>query len=339
MFGRILQQPVVNNNLGVLLVNLGTPDAPTVPAVKRYLAEFLSDPRIIEFSKPIWQLILHGIILPIRSRQSAKRYQKIWQDHDSPMRAIAQRQTKALQRLLTDRVGEYIHVALGMTYGNPSIKAALNELNQQQIEKLIVLPLFPQYSATTTAAVFDKLGDIFKKWRNIPELHFIKNYYNHPDFIAAQAQQLQNHWEHNQRGEKLIFSFHGIPERYQRQGDPYPDQCHQCATLIANKLQLDSTQWQTTFQSRFARGKWIKPYTDSTLKQWAKQGIKAVDIVSPAFSADCLETLEELNIVNRQLFLNAGGEKYHYIPALNDQAAHIELFAVLVMERISMTNL
>ncbi len=198
----------------------------------------------------------------------------------------------------------------------------------------MVLPLFPQYSATTTAAVFDKLSNTYKQWHNIPELHFIRNYYHHPDFISAQAEQIKRHWQQHPPSKRLIFSFHGIPERNQRQGDPYPDECRQCASLIANKLQLNAQQWQSTFQSRFGIGKWIKPYTNITLKHWARQGIKTVDVVSPAFSADCLETLEELNIANRQLFLNNGGESYHYIHALNDQPAHIALFAKLVMAHL-----
>jgi ferrochelatase len=316
--------------IGVLLVNLGTPDTPTVASVRRYLKQFLSDPRVVEFPRLVWWLILRLVILNVRPKRSAEAYQKIWTEAGSPLMVISQRQAQALGELLAARYRGAVHVELGMSYGQPSIEDGLNQLRLKGVRRIVILPLYPQYSGTTGGSVFDAVADTVSHWRWVPELRFINAYHDHPGYIEVLAAKIHDHWEQHGRGERLLLSFHGVPQRYLMSGDPYHCQCQKTARLVAEALNLDATQWMVVFQSRFGREPWLQPYCDHVLKQLPGQGVKAVDVVCPGFAADCLETLEEIDQQNRDLFLGAGGERYQYIPCLNADLAHIELMADLV---------
>ncbi len=320
---------------GVLLVNLGTPDAPTTSAVRRYLNEFLSDPRVIDKPRWLWWLVLHGIILRLRPRKAAHAYQQIWTEKGSPLLTISQQQTKKLQQLFDSKQNN-ISVALGMRYGKPSIKQALDSLRNDNVDKIVILPLYPQYSATTTASIFDAVAKAFKGWRFLPTIEFINHYHDKPQYIKALACSIRTTWQQQPQPEKLLLSFHGLPKSYLAAGDPYFCECQKTARLLAKELGLNEQQWAISFQSRMGVEEWLTPYTDKTLLQWAEQGIKNVHIVCPGFSADCLETLEEINMQNREIFIDAGGENYHYIPALNDADEHIEMMASLVEPQISL---
>jgi ferrochelatase len=319
------------DSLGVLVVNLGTPDEPTPRAVRRYLAEFLSDPRVIEAPRLIWWLALHGYILRVRPARSAKNYQKIWSEDGSPLlrhsRAIADK----LQAALQSRVAGNVQVALGMSYGQPSLESALEELYAANVRRLVVLPLYPQYSGTTTGSVFDAVTRLLSARRWVPELRFINHYHDDPAYIAAMAARIRTHWAEHGRGKHLLLSFHGVPRRYLRAGDPYHCHCHKTARLLAEALELADDEWTIGFQSRFGREEWLKPYVDGLLKSWPKQGRLDVDVFCPGFAADCLETLEEIAMQNRDLFLAAGGERYTYVPALNDQAEHMDALVALLL--------
>ncbi len=319
--------------IGVLVTNLGTPDAPTASALRRYLGEFLADPRVVEVPRFIWWFVLHGFILRIRPKRSAAAYRKIWTESGSPLLAISKKQAAAIQKYLDDHATEKFHVELAMRYGNPSIQSGLEKLQQANAQKIIILPLYPQYSASTTASTFDAVADILKTWRNIPELHLVKHYHDSPDYIDALAESITEHWQQTTRAEKLLFSFHGIPQAYFDAGDPYYCECHKTARLVAEKLNLDEKEWMLTFQSRFGPKEWLKPYTDITLEELAKSRIKNVDIICPGFSADCLETLEEINMRYRKTFLAAGGNRFSYIPALNERPAHISTLANIIQNK------
>nr|WP_086937506.1 ferrochelatase [Thaumasiovibrio occultus] len=309
---------------GVLLINLGTPDAPTASGVKAFLAEFLHDHRVVDLNRWLWCPILHGIILPIRSPKVAKLYQSVWMDEGSPLMVYSRRQQQALQQA----VG--LPVALGMTYGSPSIRDGLTELQAQGCEKVLVLPLYPQYSATTTAASFDKLAKVLKKEPQIPALRFINHYYEHPLYTEALAQSVTEFRAQHGESDYLLCSFHGIPQRYADNGDPYPQHCQQTADNLQAALGLDDAHFGMSYQSIFGREEWVKPYTDKTIEQLAKKGIKRLDVITPAFSSDCLETLEEIAEQCQETFVEAGGEKLRLIPCLNDSASHISLLAELV---------
>lgn len=309
----------LQHKTGVLLTNLGTPDAPTAPALRRYLAQFLADPRVIEVPRLLWMLILHGIILRIRPKKSAAAYAKIWTEEGSPLLVISQRQTEAVQKAL----GDQVVVKLGMRYGNPAIPSALREFQEMGLRRIVMMPLYPQYAAATTASTFDALADELKTWRWVPSVNFLSGYMDNPLYISALAQSVQDHINEHGMPQKIIFSYHGMPKRYLDNGDPYHCFCCKTTRLVQEKLGLDKEQCMTTFQSRFGREEWLKPYTDETLEALPKEGIKNIAILSPAFSADCLETLEELEMENREIFTEAGGETYHYIPALNDREDHI----------------
>ncbi len=315
---------------GVLLVNLGTPDAPTTSAVRRYLAEFLSDPRVVEMPRLLWMFILHGIILRTRPARSAAAYRKVWTDRGSPLLAISQDQAAALQQQLEQQSDQPMRVELAMRYGKPSIASGLNRLRQANARRIIVLPLYPQYSATTTASTFDAVSKELQQWRWQPDLEFISHYHNHPDYITALTKSVQDYWQQNGRPERLLISFHGIPQEYADAGDPYQDECNTTAKLLAEKLGLDADEWAISFQSRLGRKEWIKPYTDATLKQWGATGVKNMHVICPGFPADCLETLEEIAIENRNLFVAAGGGEYSYIPALNSSPEHIQMLAEII---------
>ncbi|MCG9720621.1 ferrochelatase [Shewanella sp. Isolate7] len=313
----------------VLLMNLGTPDAPTTGAVRRYLAEFLSDPRVVEIPKLLWMLILHGIILRVRPAKSAALYQSIWTEQGSPLMAITKAQRDKLQQSLSD-AGMAVNVDFCMRYGQPSVKETLKKLHAEGCDKLIVLPLYPQYAAPTTASAFDAMAKELTTWRYLPSLHFINSYHDHPDYIAALAESIAEDFAKHGKPKKLVLSYHGMPERNLHLGDPYYCLCQKTTRLVVERLGLAEEEYVTSFQSRFGKAKWLGPYTDATLEALGKQGVDDVAIVCPAFSADCLETLEEIEHENRAVFTQAGGKKYRYIACLNDRDDHIEMMANLV---------
>ncbi len=306
--------------VGVLLTNLGTPDAPDAPALRQYLGEFLSDPRIVEIPRIIWKLILHGIILRTRPKRSAKLYQSVWTEQGSPLLVISQKQgDKVAARLKGKAV-----VALGMRYGNPSIASALRELQAAGVRKIVVLPMYPQYAASTVGSTFDAVSRELQHWRWVPELHFVSGYCESNAYTTALANSLKEHLAEHGAPQKWVFSYHGTPKFCLEKGDPYYCFCMKTTRLAAEKAGLNPEDCLTTFQSRFGKAEWLKPYTDKTLESLPAQGIKHIAILSPAFSADCLETLEELEVENRDVFNEAGGETYHYIAALNDRDDHID---------------
>jgi len=317
---------------GILLTNLGTPDQPTARAVRRYLREFLWDPRVVEVPRPVWWLILNAFILPLRSGQSARRYRMIWTEDGPPLLSITQRQAAAIAERLHAQCGGSVKVAVGMRYGNPSIASALNELREAGVRRLLLLPLYPQYSATTTASTFDAVAKELRTWRWLPELRTVNHYHDDAAYIEAVAESIRASWNETPPGEKLLFSFHGLPRRNLLAGDPYHCECHKTARLVAEHLQLGAEDWAVAFQSRFGPAEWLKPYASDLLKEWAKQGIKSVDVICPGFAADCLETLEEIEQENRQFFLKAGGEQYRYIPALNDDPRYIETLLQIILK-------
>ncbi|TMN40602.1 ferrochelatase [Pseudoalteromonas piscicida] len=319
-----------NSKTGILITNLGSPDAPTAKALRVYLAEFLSDPRIVEIPRLIWLMILHGIILRVRPKKSAHAYQSIWTDEGSPLITISRAQTDKIEKQLRIEGFEDIEVELAMRYGNPSIESGLEKLRDKGITRIIIVPLYPQYSSATTGSTFDQISKVLRAWRWVPELHFINGYHKHPLYIESLANSIREDLEANGEPDKLVFSYHGTPKLFLDRGDPYHCFCQQTTRLVVEKLNLDKEKVMTTFQSRFGKAEWLQPYTDKTLESFPSQGIKNVAILSPAFSADCLETLEELEVENREVFESAGGEKYRYIPALNDRDDHIKAITALI---------
>ena len=310
----------------VLLTNLGTPERLDRTSVKRFLKQFLSDRRVVEIPRLPWWLILNGIILPLRSGKSLQGYQRIWTDEGSPLMVYALRQQSALQQ----KLGNEVPVALAMRYGNPSFESVVGRLMESGLERFIVLPLYPQNSATTTATTFYHLADTLARYRNLPSIHFIDSYYQHTAYIEALANSVRAHWQESAHRNHLVMSFHGLPQVNVDRGDPYYDQCRITAKLLADRLGLDAANWSLCFQSRFGKQVWLKPYTSDVLSELVRNGIKEVDIICPGFSADCLETLDEINIEYRHFFVEQGGEQFHYIPALNDADEHIEMMSALV---------
>ncbi|MBE0482341.1 MAG: ferrochelatase [Bacterioplanes sp.] len=317
---------------GVLLVNLGTPSAPTTKAVRTYLAEFLADRRVVDVPRVLWWLILHGIILRFRPRRVAKAYASVWHEEGSPLMVMSRRQQRALSDALSQQYGQTIPVALAMTYGQPSMEEAGRELRAAGVKRMLVLPLYPQFSSSTTAAVYDRLAEGLRGCPHLPEIRWVNEYHVHPSYIQALANSVREYWQAHGQSERLLMSFHGIPQRYEDRGDPYPSQCRATAAALAEALELHSEQWLCSFQSRFGREEWVKPYTDFTLTAWGEQSLASVDVISPAFAVDCLETLEELDVENRETFQHAGGGEYHYIPCLNDRPDHIQMMTKLVQE-------
>ncbi|HBC3563473.1 TPA: ferrochelatase [Vibrio cholerae] len=316
----------MNNHkkLGILLANLGTPQAPTSQAVKAFLSQFLHDQRVVDMSRWLWCPLLHGIILPTRSPKVAKLYQSIWMDEGSPLMVYSRRQRDKLAEL------SQRPVELGMTYGEPSLLEGVRKLQQQGVEQIVVLPLYPQYSATTTAAVFDGLAKALRQLPVVPELHFIRDYHDHPLYIQALAESVRASWQLHGQGDLLLCSYHGIPKRYAQNGDIYPEHCQKTTELLAQALGLPQDKVMMTYQSQFGKEEWLQPYTDKTMEALPRQGIKKLDVICPAFSVDCLETLEEIAEQNQEIFLHSGGEAFHYVPCLNDSQSHIELMAALV---------
>ncbi len=323
------------SRIGVLVANLGSPDEATTRSVRKYLAEFLMDPRVVEVPRVIWRVILHGVILRIRPSRSAKAYQTVWGEDGSPLISISKAQASGIATRLKQRYGDDLVVELAMRYGNPSVPNALEKLNQHNVRNLLVLPLYPQYSAVTSASTFDAVAAVFTRKRWIPELRMINQYHDHPGYIAALAKSVRKHWEKHGRGERMLMSFHGIPKRYLTNGDPYHCQCHKTARLLAEALELDSTQWKVTFQSRLGREEWLTPYTGETVKEWAEEGIKKIDSICPGFSADCLETLEEMIDEYGNLFKEHGGDDLRYIPCLNDDETHLDFLTELITANLS----
>ncbi|MCI7908929.1 ferrochelatase [Klebsiella pneumoniae] len=309
---------------GILLANLGTPDAPTPGAVKRYLRQFLSDKRVVDTSRLLWWPLLRGVILPIRSPRVAKLYQSVWMEEGSPLMVYSRRQQQALAARLPDTP-----VALGMSYGSPSLASAVDDLLAQGVEHIVVLPLYPQYSCSTVAAVWDELARILAKKRAIPGISFIRDYAEHPDYIHALAASVRASFAVHGEPDLLLLSYHGIPQRYANQGDDYPQRCRDTTRELVSALGLPPERVMMTFQSRFGREPWLTPYTDETLKMLGEKGTKHIQVLCPGFAADCLETLEEIAVQNREIFLEAGGKQYEYIPALNANAAHIEMMVNL----------
>jgi ferrochelatase len=319
---------------GVLLVNLGTPDAPTAPALRRYLKEFLSDPRVVEIPRLLWWMILNLVILNLRPAKSAKKYASIWQDEGSPLRFHTQRQAKLLAENLARRVNSPLVVDYAMRYGNPGIATTLDRLKAQGCNRILFLPLYPQYAASTTATAVDELAKWLRLTRTIPEVRTVNHFHDHPAYIAALASSVREHWAREGRPDKLIMSFHGLPRYTLSRGDPYHCECHKSARLLAESLGLDDGFWKITFQSRFGKTEWLKPYTSAVLEEYAKAGVGRVDVVCPGFTADCLETLEEIAIEGKTDFLKAGGKAFHAIACLNERPDWIEALGTVALEHL-----
>lgn len=317
-------------SLGVLLVNLGTPDAPTTSAVRRYLRQFLWDRRVVEVPRPLWWLILNLVILTIRPPRTAAAYRKVWTDRGSPLLLHCQDIAAGVARQLQSRLSGNVHVELAMSYGQPSIESALASLYEQQVRRIVLLPLYPQYSNTTSGSVFADVAAQLSRRRWIPELRFINHYHDAPAYIAALAASIREFRERDGAGERLLFSFHGLPMKMLEDGDPYHCQCQKTARLVAESLQLQDNEWALSFQSRVGRDPWLQPYTDQLLTQWGEEKVGNIDVVCPGFSADCLETLEEIQIQNAEFFSEAGGGTLRYVPALNAREDHITLLSRLV---------
>jgi len=322
-------------SLGVLVVNLGTPDAPTASAVRRYLAEFLSDPRVIEIPRLLWLLLLHGVILRIRPARSAKAYGKIWTEHGSPLLLHTNDIVAGIREKLGARLSGAVHVEVGMSYGSPSIAAALQQLHANFARRIVVLPLYPQYSGTTTASVFDAVTKLLSRRRWVPELRFVNHYHDAPGYIDALAASVRDHWAIHGRGERLLMSFHGIPRKTLEDGDPYHCHCQKTARLLAEALELADSEWLLSFQSRVGRAEWLRPYTDRTLEAWGRERTGLIDVVCPGFPADCLETLEEIAMQNAELFRREGGGDLRYVPALNARDDHVSFLARLVEKNVA----
>ena len=320
--------------VGVLITNLGTPSAATTPALRRYLGQFLADPRVVELPRWLWRCILHGIILRVRPKRSAHAYQGVWTDNGSPLMVHTQAQCEALAQQLQQSYGDAVVVKFAMRYGEPAIDKVIDSMLALDVSRLLILPLYPQYCAATTGSTFDALAADFTRRRWLPELRFINHYHDSPDYIEALATTVETHWQKQGRADKLVMSYHGIPLRYLHKGDPYHCECHKTSRLLAERLKLREEEYLTTFQSRFGREQWLQPYTDETLKTLPAQGIKSVQLICPGFAADCLETIEEIDVENRQYFLDHGGERFEYIPALNAQAVHIKMLTALVQKNL-----
>ncbi len=321
----------------VVLVNLGTPDAPTAPALRRYLKEFLSDPRVVEIPKPLWWLILNGIILNVRPKKSAAKYATVWLPEGSPLRVHTERQAKLLKGLLGQR-GHQVTVTWAMRYGTPSIPETLARLKAEGAGRILLVPMYPQYAASTTATAIDVAGQWLARTRNQPEMRFVRNFHDDDGYLAALEKTVRRHWQANGPlgdRDRLLISFHGLPRRSLDLGDPYYCECRKTGRLLAERLNLQPGQFEICFQSRFGKAEWLKPYTAPTLEEWGRQGVHRVDIICPGFVADCLETLEEIAQEGRDDFLKAGGQEYHYIPAVNEDDAWIAALADLTERHLA----
>jgi len=319
---------------GLLYCNLGTPDEPTTPAVRRYLAEFLSDPRVVEIPSVAWQPLLRGVILPLRSSKSAAKYAAIWTAEGSPLKVWTGKQATLLQGWLGEH-GHRVAVRAAMRYGNPSIASQLDALKADGATRILVLPAYPQYSGTTTASIVDAVGAWSQRQRNLPELRFVNRYHDHPGYIKALAARIGRHWLEHGRPEHLVMSFHGVPERTLQLGDPYHCECQKTARLLAGQLGMLPDHYSVTFQSRFGKAKWLEPYTEPSVRALAQRGVGRVDVVCPGFTGDCLETLEEIGMEVRDAFLGSGGREFHYIPCLNDEPAWIAALGAIAEQHLA----
>ena len=320
--------------VGILLVNLGTPDAPTAPALRRYLKQFLSDRRVVEIPRAIWWLILNGIILNIRPRKSAEKYAQIWTQDGSPLLGHTQKQAKLLQGYLSTHIASPYAVEFGMRYGSNSIAAAIEKLKVRNCDRILVFPLYPQYAASSSASAMDAVWEVLQHSRNVPAIRSIKHYHDHPAYIAALAQSVRQHWAENGKPDKLIMSFHGVPRYTLNKGDPYHCECHKTGRLLAEALGLEKNQYLICFQSRFGRAEWLKPYLAATLQELGKQKLGRVDVICPGFSSDCLETLEEIAMEGKATFIKSGGGELHYIPALNERESWIDAMCDIALENL-----
>ncbi len=323
------------HRVGVIITNLGTPERPEPAALRRYLKQFLSDPRIVEMPKLLWWLVLHAIILRIRPSRSAANYKKIWTDKGSPLAVHTGDLANGLRQALENRFGENLLIDYAMRYGSPSINQVMQQQFDQGVTKLLVLPLYPQYSCSTTGSTFDAIAADFSQRRTLPDLQFVGSYYDRSEFIMALCSSIKTHWEQYGRADKIIFSYHGEPKRYVDKGDPYQYQCEETSRLLAAALNLNEQEYFTAYQSRFGREEWLRPYLDETLKSFPGQGVKSVQIVCPGFAVDCLETLDEIAMENRDYFVEAGGKRYEYIPCLNSTAHHIDALAAVIADQLS----
>ncbi|MGP1717697.1 MAG: ferrochelatase [Methylophilus sp.] len=328
------QTPESPSKVGILLANLGTPEAPTASALRPYLQQFLMDRRVVEIPRFIWCWILHFIILVIRPRKSAEKYASIWTKDGSPLMVYAQQQKTLLEAQLADNLPGQCAVELGMTYGEPSIKRALDSLKAQQCDRILVFPLYPQYAASSTAAALDAIWRVLLKTRNVPAIRTIKDYHDHPHYIQALATKIKDYWQQHGQPDKLVMSFHGVPKFHLEKGDPYYYQCLETGRLLAASLNLSTDQYEIAFQSRFGRQEWLQPYLATTLDTLGKQKLNRIDVVCPGFSSDCLETLEEIAMEGKHLFQSVGGGDYHYIPALNAESAWIDAMRVITLEQL-----
>jgi protoporphyrin/coproporphyrin ferrochelatase len=318
---------------GLVLVNLGTPDEPTTPAVRRYLRQFLWDPRMVEIPRAVWWFILNGVILPFRSSKSAAKYAAIWSQEGSPLLVHTKKQAALLRGYLGER-GHDVQVAYAMRYGSPSVAEVVDKLKADGCDRILILPAYPQYSATTTASIFDAVFSHYAKVRNVPELRFVKHYHDNEGYIDALKKSVLAHWDIHGRPDKLVMSFHGVPKRTLLLGDPYHCECHKTARLLANALRLSPDQYIVTFQSRFGKAEWLQPYTAPTVQKMGKDGVRRIDVLCPGFSSDCLETLEEIAMEVKQDFLTAGGKEFHYIPCLNEDPAWISALAEIAEQHM-----
>jgi ferrochelatase len=322
------------DKIGVLVTNLGTPEAPNKGALKRYLREFLSDPRVVEVPRLIWWMVLNLVILNIRPKRSAHAYSTVWTERGSPLMFHTQDQANALALSMQEKYGDKVIVDFAMRYGSPSIESVTQNMLEKGVRQLLVLPLYPQYSGSTSGSTFDALSQLLRKTRWVPDVRFISHYHDFTPYVDALANSIKAHWASHERADKLIFTYHGIPKRYLTMGDPYHCECYKTSRLVAEKLGLSKDEYMVTFQSRFGREEWLQPYTDHTLKSLPQQGVKSVQMICPGFSSDCLETIEEIGIENRDYFLEAGGDRYEYIAALNAQPDHIAALSQLIEQNL-----
>jgi protoporphyrin/coproporphyrin ferrochelatase len=320
----------VTERIGILLVNSGTPAAPDARAVRAFLARFLADPRVVELPRLLWLPLLYGVILPLRPRRSAAKYRRIWSSSGSPLRDLSERLRSELAGALAQRMLAPLTVEVGMLYSAPEVRGALARLRDSGAQRVLVLPLFPQYCGATTGAVYDQVSGELRRWRALPELRFVADYHDHPGYLEALRGSVAEHWQAHGRTPHLLISFHGIPERFVQRGDPYFSRCHGTARLLADELMLREGEWSVTFQSRFGPANWLKPYTAEVLAGLPARGVREVTVVCPGFAVDCLETLEEIAIENRDAFMRAGGERYEYVPALNARSSHAQCLADLI---------
>jgi len=321
-------------NPGVLLVNLGTPDEPTTGAVRRYLREFLSDPRVVELPRLAWLPILYLVVLPLRAPKSAAKYRKIWTNDGSPLRVYTERQAQILKGSLGERLRALIPVVPAMRYGKPSIADGLAALKEKGCDRVLAIPMYPQYAGSSTGSVEDALASAMRKWKPAPELRVVKDFHAHRAYAKAIAKNVNDYWLKHGRPDKLVMSFHGIPKRSVERGDPYQAQCLESANLIATELGWNDARTQVTFQSRFGAAEWLQPYTIDTLRKLGKDGVGRVDVACPGFAADCLETLEEIAIENQRAFREAGGKEFHYIPTTNDTPAWMTALSIIALEHL-----